>query len=201
LANHPSLAAFPFEIRKLYLQVEEILTEGGEPDGEVLLKVVAAAVVKNPLAGTRRASVDGLIAASPALGRLLGERLVAALGGRAVQSYGKAVVIGSDGEAEHGQALVTTRFADPLRDLVSGGKAWISSTLKRGPAGSAIDVPLAHKDALYDRANYDTVEVRVPDAPLEDEIVVIVVAASRGRLHARCGGLLAADVKGEDGLH
>ena len=61
-------------------------------------------------------------------------------------------------------------------------------------------MPLAHKDALYVRANYDTVEVRVPDAPLADEIVVIAVAANRGRLHARCSGLLAADVKGEDGL-
>jgi len=200
LANHPSLAGFPFEIRKLYLQVEEILTEAGEPDGEPLLKLVAAAALKNPLAGTRGAAVEPLIAASPALGRLLGERLVAALGGRQVQSYGKAVIIGGDGEYEHGQALVTTAFADPLRSLVSGGKAWISSTVKRGPAGTAIDVPLAHKDALYVRANYDTVEVRVPDAPLAEEIVIITVAANRGRLHARCGGLLAGDVKGEDGL-
>jgi len=200
LANHPSLAGFPFEIRKLYLQVEEILTEAGEPDGEPLLKLVSAAALKNPLAGTRGAAVEPLIAASPALGRLLGERLVAALGGRTVQSYGKAVIVGGDGEYEHGQALVTTAFAEPLRSLVSGGKAWISSTVKRGPAGTAIDVPLAHKDALYVRANYDTVEVRVPDAPLADEIVIITVAANRGRLHARCGGLLAADVKGEDGL-
>jgi len=200
LASHPSLAGFPFEIRKLYLQVEEILTEAGEPDGEPLLKLVSAAALKNPLAGTRGAAVDRLIAASPALGRLLAERLVAALGGRTVQSYGKAVIVGGDGEVEHGQALVTTAFAEPLRSLVSGGKAWISSTVKRGPASTAIDVPLAHKDALYVRANYDTVEVRVPDAPLADEIVVITVAANRGRLHARCGGLLAADVKGEDGL-
>jgi len=200
LANHPSLAGFPFEIRKLYLQIEEILTEAGEPDGEPLLKLVSAATLKNPLAGTHGAAVEPLIAASPALGRLLGERLVAALAGRAVQSYGKAVIVGGDGEYEHGQALVTTAFADPLRSLVSGGKAWISSTVKRGPAGTAIDVPLAHKDALYVRANYDTVEVRVPDAPLADEIVIITVAANRGRLHARVGGLLAADVKGEDGL-
>ena len=200
MANHPSLAGFPFEIRKLYLQVEEILTEAGEPDGEPLLKLVSAAAVKNPLAGTRGAAVEPLIAASPALGRLLGERLVAALGGRAVQSYGKAVIVGGEGEYEHGQALVTTAFADPLRSLVSGGKAWISSTVRRGAAGTAIDVPLAHKDALYVRANYDTVEVRVPDAPLADEIVVITVAANRGRLHARCGGLLAAEIKGEDGL-
>ena len=201
MANHPSLAGFALEIRKLYLQVEEILTDGGAPDGEPLFKLVSAAVVKNPLAGTRGAAVEAMIAASPPLGRLLGERLVAGLGNRSVQSYGKAVIVGSDGQHEHGQALVTTAFAHPLRGLVSGGKAWISSTVKRGPAGTAIDVPLAHKDALYVRANYDTVEVRVPDAPLADEIVVIAVAANRGRLHARCGGLLAEDVKGEDGLY
>jgi len=201
VANHPSLAGFPFEVRKLYLQVEEVLSEGGEPDGEALLKVVSAAVLKDPLAGRRGEPVDAMIAASPPLGRLLGERAVAALGGRPVQAYGKAVIVGTACEHEHGQALVTTAFANPLRELVGGGKAWISSTVKRVGAGTAIDVPLAHKDALYVRANYDTVEVRVPDAPLADEIVVIAVLANRGRLHARCGGLLAVNVKGMDGLH
>ena len=92
MANHPSLAGFPFEIRKLYLQVEEILTEGGEPDGEPLFKLVSAAVVKNPLAGTRGASVEAVIAASPPLGRLLGERLVTALGGRAARSACSALM-------------------------------------------------------------------------------------------------------------
>ena len=97
-------------------------------------------------------------------------------------------------------ALLTTSFGDALREAVGGGLAWISSATKRGVSGTIIDVPLAHKDALYVRDYYDALEVRVPDAPLPDEIVVIVVVANRGRLHARCGGLSADEVSKQDGL-
>ena len=63
---------------------------------------------------------------------------------------------------------------------------------------ATLDVPLACKDALYVRSHYDTVQATMPDAPLPDEVVVILVGAGRGRLHARIGGLLKADVKGRD---
>jgi len=39
----------------------------------------------------------------------------------------------------------------------------------------------------------------VPDAPFPDEIVVICVMATRGRMNARLGGLKATEIKG-DGL-
>jgi hypothetical protein len=87
-----------------------------------------------------------------------------------------------------------------VRDAVGGGKAWVPSTGKRGVAGVSLDVPLAHKDALYVRSHYDSVTVSFADSPTADEVLIVWAFATRGRLHARLGGLQAADVKGEDGL-
>jgi hypothetical protein len=87
-----------------------------------------------------------------------------------------------------------------VREAVGGGKSWVPSTGKVGAAGAVIDIPLAHKDALYVRANYDTISIGFGDAPRPDEVVIAFAFASRGRLHARLGGLTAAEVRGEDGL-
>jgi hypothetical protein len=134
------------------------------------------------------------------LGAEFGRRLAALLGGGRAESVGKACIVGLEGEYEHGNALLTTAFADPVRDALGGGKAWISSTGKRGGPGTAIDVPLAHKDALYVRSHYDTMTLTLHDAPMPREIAVIFCAATRGRLQARLGGLAAKDVQGRDGL-
>ncbi|WP_143673264.1 amino acid synthesis family protein, partial [Streptomyces griseiscabiei] len=91
--------------------------------------------------------------------------------------------------------------ADPVRDAVGGGKSWVPSTGKRGAPGTAIDIPLAHKDALYVRSHYDTVTTTFTDTPNPDEVVVIFAFATRGRLHARLGGIRADQVQGQDGLH
>jgi hypothetical protein len=95
---------------------------------------------------------------------------------------------------------VTTTFAEPLRKAVGGGKAWISSLTKRAVAGSAIDVPLAYKDALYVRSHYDGMTIVLPDAPHPDEIAVIVCLANRARFNSRVGGLARNQAKGQDGL-
>jgi hypothetical protein len=87
-----------------------------------------------------------------------------------------------------------------VRDALGGGKAWISSSGKRGGPGTAIDIPLAHKDARYVRSHYDTASVTVHDAPGPREIVALFAVATRGRLHARLGGLKAGEIKGQDGL-
>ena len=198
--NHPNFAGFPFALRKIYTQVEEVFLEGGKADGNPLVKVAVAAVINNPHAGAHGADLTSMIENSLALGELLGDRLKQLIGDSRVQSYGKAALVGVAGQQEHANSLISTTFATPMRAAVGGGKAWISSNSKRVAPGTAIDVPLAHKDALYVRDNYDTVEVRIPDAPLPDEIVVIFVAATRGRLIARCGGIKADAIKGEDGL-
>jgi hypothetical protein len=191
-----------YRIRAWFSFAEEILANetGRAADGEPVRKFALACVLENPYAGRFSDDLSLLIKPSPELGREFGRRLIALAGNHRVQSYGKACIVGVDGEYEHGNALLTTAFADPVRDAVGGGKAWIASSGKRGGPGTTIDVPLAHKDALYVRSHYDTMSVTLHDAPMPREIAVIFCAATRGRLHARLGGLKAADIKGQDGL-
>jgi len=97
-------------------------------------------------------------------------------------------------------ALLTTVFGNVIRDAVGGGIAWISSFTKRAAPGATIDIPLAHKDALYVRSHYDGITITLPDAPLPDELAIIVAFANRGRPNHRVGGLAAENIKGIDGL-
>src|SRR5207302_6055792 len=106
-----------------------------------------------------------LVDASVALGAELSKFAVQALAPHKAQSYGKAGIVGIAGEQEHANALLTTAFANPLREALGGGKAWISSFTKRGGPGATIDIPLASKDALYVRSHYDGMTITLPDAP------------------------------------
>jgi hypothetical protein len=191
-----------FHIRKWYLQIEDTLaTESGAgADGEPLRKFVLAACLHNPYAGRYEQDLGAWIDASPALGQEFGRRIQAAAAGQPIESYGKACLVGSDGDYEHGNALLTNPAANPVRDGVGGGKSWVPSTGKRGGPGTILDVPLAHKDALYVRSHYDTISVSFNDAPSRDEVLIVWAFATRGRLNARLGGLKASDVKGQDGL-
>ena len=192
-----------FQIRKWYTQIEDTLTNesGLHADGKPLRKIVIAAVILNPFASRSVDDLSEVVNTSPALGHEFARRIRQLLGDDEVQSYGKACVVGTDGEYEHGNAFLTSVFADPVRDAVGGGKAWVPSTGKRGGVNTAIDIPLAHKDALYVRSHYDTVSTMFADAPNRDEVVIAFAFASRGRLHARLGGIAASDIQGEDGLH
>jgi Amino acid synthesis len=189
-----------YAIRKYVSHVEEIVHEGGQPPADALVKAAVGVVIANPFAGRYGDDLAALIAPSAALGAELGRRAVALLGGRPVAGYGKGGMAGVDGEQEHVVACITTVFGDAFRAAVGGGEAWISSASKTVSAGAALDIPLAHKDALYVRSHYDTITVSFPDAPAPDEVVVIFAVASRGRINARLGGLRAEDVKGQDGL-
>lgn len=191
-----------FHIRKWYLQVEDTLAgETGAPaDGEHLRKFVLAACIHNPYAGRYEADLSAWIEGSVALGQEFGRRIQQAANGQAIESYGKAILVGTDGEYEHGNALLTNPAANPIRDALGGGKSWVPSTGKRGGPGTVLDIPLAHKDALYVRSHYDTVSALFNDGPNRDEVIVCWAFATRGRLNARLGGLQASEVKGLDGL-
>jgi hypothetical protein len=192
----------PYHIRKWFTQAEDVQANetGRLADGEPVRRIVIAAAIHNPYSGRFSEDLSDIVAKSDELGREFGRRAVEAAGNSPVVSYGKACLVGTLGEYEHGNAFLTQVFADPVRDAVGGGKSWVPSTGKVGAAGAVIDVPLAHKDALYVRSNYDTVSASFGDAPRPDEVVVIFAFASRGRLHARLGGLTADDVAGLDGL-
>lgn len=186
-------------VRRWFNFVEHSVDYGDE-SAPPLRKVAVAAVVENPYAGRQVEDLRPMIAASEKLGRDMGKVLLETLGPYKVQSYGKAGIAGLAGEQEHANALLTTTFANPLREAVGGGQAWISSFTKRGAPGVSIDVPLACKDALYVRSHYDGMTVVLADAPWPDEIAVIFCVANRGRIRARVGGLKFEDMKGEDGL-
>ncbi|HEY8532262.1 MAG TPA: amino acid synthesis family protein [Micromonospora sp.] len=181
-------------VRKYWLTVDETWLVAGRDDGAgPLRKVAACAIVENPLAGQGYVEdLTPLVTGSRVLGHELGRRAGALLGSP-VESYGKAAIVGIAGEQEHANACLTSVFGDALREAIGGGEAWISSTTKVGGPGTAIDVPLAFKDELWVRSHYDAMEVRVPDAPLPTEIVVIVVVANRGRINARLGGMTRAE--------
>ena len=189
-------------IRKLIVVVEQTLEEAGQAVDPPVRRAAAIAVIGNPHAGRFEPSLDALVEIGATLGGELGRRAVAALGiaPGAVQSYGKAAIVGEDGELEHAAAILHPKLGAPLRDAVGGGAALVPSAKKRGGMGTAIDVPLGHKDAAYVRSHFDAMEIRVPDAPRRDEIVVAVVVTDGGRPLPRIGGLQADAIEGHDGL-
>lgn len=189
-------------LRKLVVQVDETRMEMGQNVDPPTRRAVAIAVIENPYAGRYEAKLDALIDAGEELGALLGKRCVDALGiepGEA-QSYGKAAIVGEGGELEHAAAILHPKLGAPLRAAVEKGAALVPSAKKIGTLGTAIDVPLGHKDAAFVRSHFDAIEARVSDAPRANEIVVAVAVTASGRPLPRIGGLQASEIKGEDGL-
>jgi hypothetical protein len=189
-------------IRKLFTIVEETHQEAGQTIAPPTRKAAAIAVIWNPCVGREGCDLSELIEIGEHLGGLLGERAVVALGIAAAdaQSYGKGAIVGEDGELEHAAAILHPKLGAPLRRAVEKGAALVPSAKKRGGMGATIDVPLGHKDAAFVRSHFDAMEIRVPDAPRRDEIVVAVVVTDSGRPLPRIGGLAVDQIEGKDGL-
>ena len=186
----------PLVIRKIYTFVDEThLAAGQSDDGRPLKKVAVCAVVRNPLAGRGYvADLSEIVESSHEIGTLLGETALRVLGEPA-ESYGKAGLVGTDGEQEHINAALTSVFGNAFRDAIGGGKAWITSVTKPSSSNATIDIPLAFKDEIWVRSHYDSVTVSFPDAPHPDEMVVIAAVANRGRINARVGGMSVAEAR------
>nr|WP_325247947.1 amino acid synthesis family protein [Amylibacter sp.] len=178
------------EIRKTLLQLETTLIEGGRAAPTPLKLYSALAVVKNPWAG--RGFVEDLKpeihAAGPVLGELLTSMILDAVGsGEAVEAYGKAAVVGTDGELEHASALIhTLRFGNHFRTAV-GAKSYLAFTNTRGPANAPIMIPLMDKNDAGRRSHYLTIQTAISDAPAADELVIALGASVGGRPHHRIG--------------
>lgn len=183
----------------IHLQVHERRWEMGRQLTRPIRRVVAAAVLSNPFAGRYVEDLGELVDASALVGAELAETAVAALAGE-VESYGKGAIVGLDGELEHAAALLHVAFGGPLRKVCGGGSAIIPSTEKRGGPGSTLDIPLHYKDATYVRSHFDAIELRLNEAPADDQIVLAIAVADGGRPLARIGGLTIDEVVGEDGL-
>ena len=190
------------QIRKIIVQVDEVMQEGGQAVSPPTRRALAMAVIANPYAGRYSDNLDQLIDIGEELGGLLGERCVKALGIKPedAHSYGKAAIVGEAGELEHAAAILHPKLGAPLRKAVDKGAALVPSAKKQGGMGTAVDVPLGHKDAAFVRSHFDAMEARVSDAPRSSEIVVAVVVTDSGRPHARIGGLQVHEITGTDGL-
>jgi hypothetical protein len=189
-------------IRKIVTILEETHKEAGHEIDPPTRKAAAIAVVANPYAGRDQQDLEVLIDLGERLGWILGKRCLELLGiePAQAQSYGKAAIVGEDGELEHAAAVLHPKLGAPLRAVLGKGAALIPSAKKRGGMGAAIDVPLNHKDAAFVRSHFDAMEIRVSDAPRRDEIVVAIVVTDSGRPLPRIGGLQIADIVGNDGL-
>lgn len=187
-----------FPIRRITLQIEDILHDGGtvglRQRGAIL------AVVANPFVGRHAVELQSAMDDLKPLGLLLTDRLIAALGGPdGIDGYGKGAMVGEGGEAEHG-ALWHVPGGYAMRERLGESRAIVPSAMKVASMGSSLDVPLGHINAAYVRSHFDAMTVTVPDAPRTAEIVFVLAMSKGGRIHSRMGGLEVWDVTGKDGL-
>lgn len=188
-------------VRKFLVQVEDIFHEGGPPAARPLKRGAIVAIIANPFAGRYVEEITGFMDDLKPLGLDMARRLIDAIGdgASAVEGYGKGAIVGAAGELEHG-ALWHNPGGYAMRELLGNARAIVPSTKKVGGPGTRIDIPITHINASYVRSHFDAIEVGVTDAPRSDEMAVILAMTTGARVHARVGGLAAADIKGEDGL-
>ncbi|MFC4351865.1 amino acid synthesis family protein [Fodinicurvata halophila] len=178
------------EVRKYTAYSEELHKEMGRQVDQPILMVAAAAIIQNPWAG--QGYVDDLrptiLEIAPKLGNELVERLLGTIGrAEDVEAYGKAALVGINGEIEHGSGIIhTLRFGNIFREAV-GGTAFLNFTNARGGAGHHVSIPMAHKTDAGFRSHYLTIEFTVADAPGPDEMIVALGAATGGRAFPRIG--------------
>jgi Amino acid synthesis len=171
-------------IRRIVVIRDTVHSEGGLPASRPVTRVTACAVIRNPLAGQACDDLSTLVPLGEELGELLTKEALPWFVNPVV-AYGKAAIVGVDGDLEHAAAIIHPRMGRPMREAIGGGKAIIPSNVKVANAGVAIDVPLSHRDDVWQFDNIDTVTVAIPDSPRPDEIVVIVALSDGGRPRPR----------------
>jgi hypothetical protein len=187
------------DIRKRSLAVETVFHEGGPRAAQPLRLAAACAVVRNPYAGRYEPDLLPFMAELRGLGTVLAQELVHALGGaERVEAYGKAAIVGTAGELEHG-ATWHEAGGWAMRQVLGEPKAIVPSAKAVAHTGYRLMVPLHHVHAAYVRSHYNTVEVGIQDAPRPDEILFALAMADGGRVHARLGGLAKDQVQVHDG--
>ena len=177
------------EIRKIVTYDEEILIEGFRKTEKPWRTFAVAAVITNPWAGKFVDNLKPEIQAyGPILGEMLTDRMLSLAGsGDAIEAYGKAAIVGLNGEIEHASALIhTLRFGNFYREAV-GAKSYLAFTNTRAGANAPIMIPLMDKNDAGRRSHYLTIQFSISDAPRDDEIVIVLGAAMSGRPHHRIG--------------
>lgn len=191
-------------IRKIYTNVEEVRVDGGkEISGDKQHKRVAVcAVIENPFAGKYEDSLELLSDWGAYIAPILIKKGLDAAGLKPeeVESYGKGAIVGENGELEHAAAILHPKLGKPFREAIVRGLALIPSNKKIGGMGTTLDIGLNHKDAAFIRSHFDSMEIRIQDAPMANEIVLGLVITNCGRPHPRVGGLTVEEARFEDGL-
>jgi hypothetical protein len=181
------------EIRKFVTIVEETLIEGFKEAPKPVRIAAAMAVIKNPFAGQFVEDLQPLINTYAAeLGQILPQKAIQALGitGEEVEAFGKGALVGLDGEVEHGSCIIhTLTFGTPFRKGCGDATTLLPSAEKRAAAGASLDLAIKHKMDMKERSHHMSFEVRIPDAPRNDEIVIAAVVTDSGRAHPRSGSL------------
>jgi hypothetical protein len=186
------------EIRKKAVNVETVFHEGGPPADKPLRMASAVAVVRNPYAGRYEPDLMPFMAELRSLGRELAGELVNLLGKDQVEAYGKAAIVGVDGELEHG-AVWHEAGGWGMRQVLGEPKAIVPAAKAVANAGYRLMVPLHYIHAAYVRSHFNTMEVGIQDGPRPREILFGLVMATGGRVHSRLGGLLKEQVSVNDG--
>jgi Amino acid synthesis len=177
-------------VRKITVLTEELLRDGQGSLPASVTRAAAAAIVRNPWAGS---PVSNDLAPeteriAPVLAKVLTDRLTAALGGAGeIEAFGKSAVVGLKGEVEHAAALIHTPFFGNLVREFLEGTSILSFSDDRAEPGTSIAVPMWHKEAASTRSHYQTLTLSLSDAPHPDEIVVIAAASTGSRPHPRIG--------------
>jgi len=175
-----------FGIRRTIYIEENILADSGRELAKPVRRVAGLAVIANPFAGQFVPDLSPMFDIGMGVGELLMQRVMQLLSAPAV-SYGKAAIVGTLGEMEHGGALLHPKLGKPMRAAIGGGEAIIPSNVKIAALGASIDVPIGHKDNVWSFDHFDTMTVMVPDVPRPEEIVMVVAVADGGRPHPRVG--------------
>lgn len=189
-----------FPLRRITIQLEDVLHDGGPAPAQPHQRGAIMAVVENPFAGRYEPDLESVIDSLKPLGLMLSGRLIDAMGGpQGIDAYGKGAMVGSGGETEHG-ALWHVAGGYAMRERLGECRAIVPSAMKVAPMGATLDIPLGHVNAAYVRSRFDVITVMIHDAPRPNEIVFALAMARGGRVHSRLGGLEVDQVKGQDGL-
>lgn len=199
ISNEVINMAAGYEVRKVKYCKETVLHDRGPALKKELIVGVAMAVVRNPFAGRYEEDLIPFQTALRALGHELSDGLIKLMGGKEnIESYGKGMMVGEDGEIEHA-AVWHEAGGWAMRDALGGPKAIVPALKSMGGPGSRLMIPLGHIRASFVRGHHFVTEMTIWDAPRKDELLFGLGMASGARPNSRLGGLLPEKISINDG--
>jgi len=173
-------------IRKITVIHEFIESEGGMRAPVSVSRVAGIGIIENPFASELVEDLSMLFEMGHDLGERLMPEMLEHLPNPTV-SYGKAAIVGVNGDLEHGHAMLHPMLGKAMRGPIGGGEAIIPSAAKVAVAGALLDIPLGHKDDLWSFDHFDAMTVCVPDGPRPNELLMAIAIADGGRPVPRVG--------------